>query len=76
MNKIEIIHCFFIHLALYSNCVIEKCPPETQTMRDMTMSKYFKEINRYIDAPAVVSVLLAIYGVALVTRTVAGVTIF
>jgi len=42
----------------------------------MTMSKYFKEINRYIDAPAVVSVLLAIYGVALVTRTVAGVTIF
>ena len=31
------------------------------------MSKYFKEINHFIDAPAVVSVLLAIYGVALVT---------
>ena len=40
------------------------------------MSKFLKEFNRYFDAPVLVSVLLALYGVALVTHSVAGVTIF
>ncbi len=39
------------------------------------MSKLVKLIGRRFDGPALVSGLLALYGVALVTHTVAGIAI-
>ena len=36
------------------------------------MSKRFKRIGRVLDGPALISGLLALYGLVLVTQTVAG----
>jgi hypothetical protein len=39
------------------------------------MSKLFKQIGRTVDGPALVSGLLALYGLVLVTQTVTGLSI-
>jgi|TARA_Y100000022_G_scaffold182374_1_gene175771 hypothetical protein len=39
------------------------------------MSKLFKQIGRTVDGPALVSGLLALYGLVLVTQTVTGLAI-
>ena len=44
-------------------------------MRDLVMSKLFKQIGRTLDGPTFISGLLALYGLVLVTQMVTGVTI-
>ena len=39
------------------------------------MSKFFKQIGRTVDGPALIAALLALYGLALVTQTVTGLSI-
>ena len=39
------------------------------------MSKLFKQISRAVDGPTLVSGLLALYGLVLLTQTVAGLSI-
>ena len=39
------------------------------------MSKLFKQISRFVDGPALVSGLLALYGLVLVAQTVTGLSI-
>ena len=41
----------------------------------LIMSKLFKQIGRTVDGPALVSGLLALYGLVLVTQTVTGLAI-
>ena len=41
----------------------------------LTMSKLFKQIGRTVDGPALISGLLALYGLVLVTQTVTGLSI-
>ncbi len=41
----------------------------------LIMSKLFKQIGRTVDGPALISGLLALYGLVLVTQTVTGLSI-
>ena len=41
----------------------------------LTMSKLFKQIGRSVDGPALISGLLALYGLVLVTQMVTGLAI-
>ena len=54
------------------------CKGDTATaQRDerFSMSKLFKQIGRTVDGPTLISVLLALYGLVLVTQTVTGLSI-
>ena len=56
--------------ALYLNCRGDKAP--TKRNERLIMSKLFKQMGRSVDGPTLISGLLALYGLVLVTQTVAG----
>ena len=58
---------------LYLGCKGNTAP--AQRDERFTMSKFFKQIGRTVDGPALISGLLAIYGLVLVTQTVTGLSI-
>ena len=58
---------------LYSICKGDTAP--AQRYERFIMSKLFKQIGRTVDGPALVSGLLALYGLVLVTQTVTGLSI-
>ena len=59
--------------ALYCNGKSDKAP--AQTDERLIMSKLFKQIGRSVDGPALISGLLALYGLVLVTQMVTGIAI-
>ena len=59
--------------ALYSKSKGDNAP--AQRHKRCIMSKLFKQISRTIDGPSLVSGLLALYGLVLLTQTVAGLSI-
>ena len=58
---------------LYSICKGDEAP--AQRDEKLIMSKLFKQIGRTVDGPALISGLLALYGLVLVTQTVTGLAI-
>ena len=58
---------------LYYVCKGDKAP--AQQDESLIMSKLFKQIGRTVDGPALISGLLALYGLVLVTQTVTGLSI-
>ena len=59
--------------ALYSNCKGDNAL--VQRDKRLIMSKLFKQIGRSVDGPALISGLLALYGLVLVTQMVTGLAI-
>jgi hypothetical protein len=82
LNKIQFIHCFLLSKVLYNshNAVTEICcglviEDEPERSETETMLKQIFSLTHFVSAPALASALLALYGVALVTHTVAGINI-
>jgi hypothetical protein len=73
LNKIQNIYCFLFVSTLYSICKGDKAP--AQRDERLIMSKLFKQIGRTVDGPALISGLLALYGLVLVTQMVTGLAI-
>ena len=80
MNNIENIHCFLFPHALYNNHRDGKTSllplNVIETKREsMIMTQTFTAIRRITSVPALASAILALYGVALITHSVAGIAI-